>query len=172
MLELDVNFLLRTPLWPPVPTDSRRIGAFGVSQVPLLDVHELAAGKLAALFGRAASRDLFDVRELLAAMSYDAPRLRLGFVVYGGINRRDWRTVVLDDVRARPGDVDQQLVPLLRADVSPAREDLLRWTERLVAECRDRLSVLLPLRPEEVEFLDRVRKHHGIDDVSREPEDE
>lgn len=29
-----------------------------VTQVPMLDVHEVAAGKLGALFGRAASRDL------------------------------------------------------------------------------------------------------------------
>lgn len=92
-LEVDVNFLLRTPLWPIVATDSRCIGSFGVARVPMLDVHELAAGKLAALFGRAASRDLFDVRELLAAKSLDPERLRLAFVVYGGINRRDWRTV-------------------------------------------------------------------------------
>jgi len=31
----------------------------------MLDRHELAAGKLAALFGRTASRDLFGVQELL-----------------------------------------------------------------------------------------------------------
>lgn len=97
------------------PADSKRIGAFGVTQIPMLDLHELAAGKLGALFGRAASRDLFDVRELLATMPFDAERLRLGFVVYGGINRRDWRTVALDDVQADPGEVDRQLVPLLRA---------------------------------------------------------
>jgi predicted nucleotidyltransferase component of viral defense system len=162
VLEVDVNFLLRTPLWPAVPTDSKRIGAFGVAQVPLLDVHELAAGKLAALFGRAASRDLFDARELLVATPFDAARLRLGFVVYGGINRRDWRTVALDDVQADPREVDRQLVPLLRAGVSPAREDLVPWTERLVAECRDRLSALLPLRPEEIEFLDRLNDRGEI----------
>jgi len=162
VLEVDVNFLLRTPLWPAVAMDSKRIGAFGVTQVPMLDVHELAAGKLAALFGRAASRDLFDVRELLVATPFDAARLRFGFVVYGGINRRDWRTVALDDVQADPREVDRQLVPLLRAGVAPAREDLVPWTERLVAECRDRLSVLLPLRPEEIEFLNRLNDRGEI----------
>jgi len=30
--------------------------------VPVLDDHELVAGKLAALFGRSASRDVFDAR--------------------------------------------------------------------------------------------------------------
>ena len=162
VLEVDVNFLLRTPLWAPAASDSRRLGAFGVTQVPMLDVHELAAGKLGALFGRAASRDLFDARELLAATPLDAEKLRLGFVVYGGMNRRDWRTVTLDDVRAEPLDVDRQLVPLLRAGVAPAREGLGAWTDRLVAESRDRLSAVLPLRAEEIEFLARLNDRGDI----------
>jgi len=161
-LEVDVNFLLRTPLWPTVTADSRRIGAFGATRIPMLDVHELAAGKLAALFGRAASRDLFDVRELLAATSFDPERLRLGFVVYGGVNRRDWRTVTLDDVQADPREVDQQLVPLLRAGLAPTREDLAAWSDRLVAECRDCLSAVLPLRAEEVEFLEHLNDRGEI----------
>ncbi len=161
-LELDVNFLLRTPLWPPVATDSRRIGSFGVTQVPMLDIHELAAGKLAALFARAASRDLFDVRELLTGTALAGEKLRLGFVVYGGINRRDWRTIALDDVRAEPADVDRQLMPLLRAHVAPSRTQLAAWTERLVAECRDLLSAVLPFTSNEVEFLDRLNDRGEI----------
>jgi predicted nucleotidyltransferase component of viral defense system len=161
-LEVDVNFLLRTPLWPIVATDSKRIGPFGAARVPMLDVHELTAGKLAALFGRAASRDLFDVRELLAATTFDPTRLRLGFVVYGGINRRDWRTVRLDDVHADPREVDQQLVPLLRAGAAPDRAELAAWCGRLAAECRERLSALLPLRSEEIEFFDRLNDRGEI----------
>lgn len=161
-LEIDVNFLLRSPLWPTVATDSRRIGSFGVTQVPTLDVHELAAGKLAALFGRTASRDLFDVRELLTETVFDRERLRLGFVVYGGINRRDWRTVRLDELRVDPREVDQQLVPLLRAGVAPARADLGAWSERLAADCRDRLFAVLPLRAEELEFLTRLNDRGEI----------
>lgn len=161
-LEVDVNFLLRTPLWPTVTADSKRIGAFGITEVPMLEVHELAAGKLAALFGRAASRDLFDVRELLTATTFDPERLRLGFVVYGGINRRDWRTVTLDDVQVDPREVDQQLVPLLHAGVAPARADLVAWSERLAGECRERLSALLPLRAAEMEFLGHLNDQGEI----------
>lgn len=161
-LEVDVNFLLRTPLWPITTTDSRRIGAFGVTDVPMLDVHELAAGKLAALFGRAASRDLFDVRELLAATAFDPERLRLGFIVYGAINRRDWRTVSLDDLQADPREVDQQLVPLLRPGRAPARADLAAWSGQLVAECRERLGAVLPMRGAEIDFLDQLNDRGEI----------
>jgi hypothetical protein len=156
-LEVDVNFMLRTPLWPPVLADSCRLGSFGVSGIPVLDVHELVAGKLAALFGRTASRDLFDMHGLLATGSFDAERLRLGFVVYGGISRRDWRTVSLDEVQADPVDVERRLLPLLRAGAAPARADLAAWSAALVAESRGLLSAVLPLRPEEREFLDHLK---------------
>lgn len=73
-MELDLNMLLRTPLWPPVITDSHPIGAFTARQVPVLDIHELAAGKLAALFSRSASRDLFDVYNLLREPRLDTKR--------------------------------------------------------------------------------------------------
>jgi len=161
-LEVDVNFLLRVPLWPTVRADSRRIGAFDATEIPMLDLHELAAGKLAALFGRSASRDLFDAHELLARTPFDPERLRLGFVAYGGMNRRDWRSVVLDEVRVDPREVDQQLVPLLRAGAAPARTEIAAWSERLVAECCERLSVVLPLRAEETEFLERLNERGEI----------
>jgi predicted nucleotidyltransferase component of viral defense system len=161
-LEVDVNFLLRTPLWPPVMTDSMRIGTFGISGVPVLDVHELAAGKLAALFGRTASRDIFDTRELLATEAFSEERLRLGFVVYGGVNRRDWREVTIDDVQVDPGDVDRRLLPLLRGGVGPTRAELIEWSRRLVAECREYLSAVLPLRAGEMEFLEHLNDRGEI----------
>jgi len=160
-LELDMNFMLRTfmlrtPLWPHTVIGSRPVGSFTVTDVPVLDVHELAAGKLAALFSRNASRDLFDVRELLGRGSLDQARMRLGFIVYGGINRRDWREVSLDDVRADPKEVDRQLIPMLRSGTIPARDRIAEWSAQLVAECRELLSIVLPLEPEEWDFLDRL----------------
>jgi predicted nucleotidyltransferase component of viral defense system len=161
-LEVDVNYLLRTPLWPLHLLDSRTLASFKATEVPLLDVHELAAGKLAALFARSASRDLFDARELLASELLDSARLRLAFVVYGGINRRDWRAISLDDVRMDPAEADRQLLPLLRPHLSPSRSELASWTRRLVADCRELLSIVLPLGSEEISFLNRLNERGEI----------
>jgi hypothetical protein len=128
----------------------------------MLDVHELAAGKLAALFGRTASRDLFDVRGLLGAALLDPAKLRLGFVVYGGMNRRDWREVAIHDAEVDATDVDRTLLPVLRADGAPSRADLPGWTERLIRECRKLLSAVLPLEPAEIEFLTRLNDRGEI----------
>lgn len=161
-LELDVNFMLRTPLWGHTPSSSRPVGPFVVDDVPVLDVHELAAGKLAALFGRTASRDIFDAREILARGGLDRARLRLGFVVYGGINRRDWREISLDDVQTGEEDVDRRLIPMLRADIAPARRQISMWTQQLVAECKDLLAVVLPLEDPERQFLDALNDRGEI----------
>jgi predicted nucleotidyltransferase component of viral defense system len=161
-LELDVNFMLRTPMWGHALTASRPVGSFAVTDVPVLDKHELAAGKLAALFSRSASRDLFDAHQLLHRGGLDRGRMRVGFVVYGGVNRRDWRGVSIDDVQADPVDVDRRLVPMLRPDVAPAPNQIAKWTERVVEECKGFLSMVLPLHAQEREFLDALNDRGEI----------
>lgn len=161
-LELDLNFLARTPLWDPAVRDSLPIGAAVARRIRILDPHELAAGKLSALFSRDASRDLFDAHALLHRGGFDRRRLRLAFVLYGAMSRKDWRTVSVEDVRMDPVDADRRLLPLLRADVAPARRDLEAWSARLVAECREQLSIVLPLEAGEMEFLDLINGHGEI----------
>jgi predicted nucleotidyltransferase component of viral defense system len=152
-LELDTNFLLRTPLWPPLLMDSHPFGPIKATKVPVLDLHELAAGKLAALFDRSAPRDLFDACHLLRNATLDKSRLRLAIVVYGGVSRRDWRTVSIKDIHIDRTDAAQQLLPMLRSDLIPNRSDIGRWSDNIESECRSLLSGILPLTDRETQFL-------------------
>ncbi len=161
-LGLDVNFIHRIPLWDPVVRDSLQVAGSAAHSVLVLDPHELVAGKLSALFSRSVSRDLFDVHALLAREGLDRRKLRLAFVVYGAMSRRDWRTVSSDDVNMDAGEADRRLLPLLRADLVPERHGLEDWCALMVAECRDRLVGLLPLEPQEIEFLDQVNDRGEI----------
>ena len=155
-IELDLNFLLRTPLWLPVQRDSISIAQTSARRIVVLDEHELAGGKLAALFGRGASRDLFDAHGLFRRGGLNARKLRLAFVVYGAMNRRDWRSISRDEVGMDPRDAGVRLVPLFRAGAAPVREEIDRWCAAMVAELREWLGALLPFTPEEWEFLDRI----------------
>lgn len=155
-LELDINYVLRTPLWPPRRLSSHAVGPFRAADVTVLDPHELAAGKLVALLAREASRDLFDARALLSRGGLDPARLRTAFVVYGGANRVDWRNVGLDSVNADPIEVDRKLVPVLRENEAPQPAHLEPWTRALVEQCRELLGVVLPLGVPELEFLERL----------------
>lgn len=164
-VEVDVNFMLRTPLWPAARRDSHPVGGEKATQVLIVEDHELVAGKLAALLARSASRDLFDAREILRRPGLDRANLRLGFVVYGGLNRVDWREISVEHVRTTAADVDSQLVPMLRLDVRPAKADIAAWTETLVRETRALMSAVLPLEAHELEFLERL---NGAGDVAPE----
>ena len=155
-LELDLNFMFRIPLWPIIRRDSRSVGSYQAKGIPVLDIHELAAGKLAALMSRHASRDLFDAHLLLTRGALDPEKLRLGFVLYGAMNRKDWRTVRLDDVVLNTHEVENQLVPLVRRDFAENMANSKDWAARLVTECRSGLDAVLPMRSGEKAFLDRL----------------
>jgi predicted nucleotidyltransferase component of viral defense system len=153
-LEVDLNFMFRIPLWPIEPIDSRSIGSYKATAIPVLDIHEIAAGKLAALMARHAGRDLFDAHLLLTQGGLDAGKLRLAFVVYGAMNRKDWRTVSLDNVAYETGEIEIQLRPVLRQGAIAGPSET--WGRQLVEECRQALGVVLPLNAAEREFLDRL----------------
>ena len=112
-IDVDVNYMYRVPLWPIRSADSHPVGSWQATDIPMLDIHELAAGKLAALLSRRRARDLFDCRQLLLLDTLDPSRLRIAFVVYGAMNRRDWRTVTVDDVAFDPRELSSQLLPSL-----------------------------------------------------------
>ncbi|MFN7097704.1 MAG: nucleotidyl transferase AbiEii/AbiGii toxin family protein [Gammaproteobacteria bacterium] len=93
IIEVDLNFLDRVPLWPIKQLSSFKLNQFQAINIPVQDIHELAAGKLRALFSRNSSRDLFDAYLLLINDEIDMEKLRLGFIVYGASSRVDWRNI-------------------------------------------------------------------------------
>ena len=152
-LEVDLNFMFRQPLWDIQSVDSHTIGDFRATNIPIVDIHELAAGKLCALLARQQARDLFDSHQLLNHEDLEQKRLRLAFVVYGAMNRKDWRTVSLQDVDLADDELSRQLLPLLRIRSAEGDKSPASYGKRLVKECRDRLSVVLPFSDSETEFL-------------------
>ncbi len=159
-LEIDLNFMFRVPLWPVTSMQSVNVGTYSASAIPVLDLHELAAGKLVALFARQASRDIFDAHQLLTTGGLNPDRLRLAFLLYGAMNRRDWRTISLDDVNCDVLELDNKLLPVLSRSV---REKLqANWTLRMIEVCREHLSGLVQFTPRETEFLDRLLDYGEI----------
>ena len=127
-----------------------------------VDIHELAAGKLVALLARHASRDLFDAHQLLTHGQLDAKRLRLAFVVYGAMNRKDWREVSVKDVKADAEELERYLVPLLQRGSLDGVGMAARWAKRLAAECRKGFRMVLPLNKSELEFLDELLDNEEV----------
>ena len=161
-VDVDINYMYRVPLWPITVMDSRRVGDWQATGVPVVDVHELAAGKLAALLSRQRARDLFDSRLIFSIDALDLGRLRTAFVVYGAMNRRDWRTVSTGDVSFDAAELANQLAPALRGGAEQSIE-VGGYGQTLVDECRHALSALLPFTDGERAFLDRLLDEGEID---------
>ena len=161
-VDVDINYMYRVPLWPITVMASRRVGDWQATGVPVVDVHELAAGKLAALLSRQRARDLFDSRLIFSIDALDLGRLRTAFVVYGAMNRRDWRTVSTGDVSFDAAELANQLAPALRGGAEQSIE-VGGYGQTLVDECRHALSALLPFTEGERAFLDRLLDGGEID---------
>ncbi|MDP2182056.1 MAG: nucleotidyl transferase AbiEii/AbiGii toxin family protein [Actinomycetota bacterium] len=160
-LELDLNFLLRTPLWPVRQMPAKWASGSAPLTYPVLDIHELAAGKLAALFGRTSGRDVYDTVRILESAQLDLERLRLGFVVYGAASRRDWCEIRVEDIATDPTEVARQVLPMLRGDARPAAGELDDWLSGLLARARVALESVLPLADHEAEFI-RLVNEEGV----------
>ena len=152
-IDVDVNYMYRVPLWPVTPRLSRPLGNWSPAEFPVIDLYELAAGKLAALFARRTARDLFDSRLIFSIEDLDIEKLRVAFVLYGAMNRGDWRRISADDIDFDPLELTRQLIPALH--VEGTRElQAADYGEALVEDCHTALSALLPFTDSERRFLD------------------
>lgn len=162
-LEVDLNFMFRQPLWDIQPADSHPLGDFQSKSIPVLHMHELAAGKLAALLARGQARDLFDCHRILNMDDLERDRLRIAFVAYGGMNRKDWRTVSIEDVNLDASELTRLLIPTLHVRLIKEQGSPEEYGARLVKECREGLSAVLPFSDAEREFLDLLLDRGVID---------
>lgn len=162
-LEVDLNFMFRQPLWDTRYRDSVALGRYQTSGIPVLDDHELAAGKLAALIARTQARDLLDCRSIARSLKLDPKLLRIAFVAYGGMNRKDWREVSISDIEYDPGDLTAKLMPTLHGSAVPTGFVASEYGQHLVDECKAYLSTVLPLKEHELAFLNALLEEGRVD---------
>ena len=163
-VKVEINFIQRIPIWPPVRQTPCLVGTRQTMDALILDEHELAGGKLAALLARRTGRDLFDGHALLLKRPLDPLRLRLAFVLYGGMNIEDWRKLQPSDIDKAIEDFERNLIPLLRqATLDALGENRSVWGHQLAAECREALAVVLPFTEKELHFLNRLNNEGEIE---------
>ena len=131
--------------------------------IALPDVHELAAGKLAALPARGQARGLSTVTRSSPLRESTENDSRLAFVAYGGMNRKDWRTVSIADVDFDPGELARLLIPTLNRRFLEKQGPPAEYGDRLVKECRAKLEAILPFNDPECEFLNLLLEKGAID---------
>lgn len=161
-LEIDINFMYRHPLLPIVLKNFQLSGHDNL-QAPVLDIHELAAGKLTALFDRKVSRDLYDAHTLLTRVNMEKTKLRLIFVVYIAMTGIEVSTLIPDTIQYDLTDLKNRLFPVLHQKGLPrSLPDLKTWVNKLLIELKDSITIILPLEKHEIEFIQLIRKSRVI----------
>jgi predicted nucleotidyltransferase component of viral defense system len=161
-LEIDLNYMYRMPLWDVCWRSSS--SWLSSTTIPTLDIHELAAGKLQALLGRKASRDLFDSHQLLTTWQLDNEKLRMAFTIYTAMRYESWKNISLDQVEFTVKEIRDQLLPVLRKATIPSAslKNITTWAEKLIEECKVSLGKVFPFNEHEQEFLERIQNFGEI----------
>lgn len=155
-LEVDVNYMARQPLFGAAVMNSIDFGGARANGVPVLDLHEIVAGKLVALIDRRAARDLFDARRILAIEGLDWAAIKAAVLALGASGRRDWRLASIDDIGADSRELRQKLAICLPRDHFSGPGGIDAWIADSVALARERLAFLFDLSAAERGFLDGV----------------
>jgi predicted nucleotidyltransferase component of viral defense system len=155
-LEVDLNFMYRQPLFDISIVDSHPFGNFQAKKIPVLDLHEIVAGKLTALLSRGQARDLYDCYQILSMHDIKHDYLRIAFVVYGAMNRKDWRAISIEGIDFDASELARQLIPTLNIEIQKKNIPPAKFGEKLLDNCKKALSLVLPLKDTEVEFLNRL----------------
>ncbi len=162
-LEVDLNYMFRVPLWEIQKTVSKSAGGRKTSATPILNLHELAAGKLTALFARNVARDLFDAHHFLTQITFEPSRLRLAFVLYLAMSSVDWQKISADSLSFDEKDFRQQLLPVAPQDLIDMQKGSHSWAKTMLAHCKQALPILLPFQENEKAFLRSVSEEGEID---------
>lgn len=162
-IEVDLNYMARGPLFGVQTMSSTPLGGVSATGIPVLDLHEVVAGKLVALLDRTAARDLFDARRILETQTLDWSLVRVGVLAWGAAGRRDWREASLDDIGGDPRELKQKLAICLPRDFFEAAGGVDRWIADSVAPCRAGLASLFERTAGEAAFLDHLLDAGEID---------
>lgn len=151
-IELDVNFLHRVPLVPPVERDGWTPDLDFPCRAVLAGTEEILAGKILALLDRGAPRDLYDVASMAGGrFAYDADLFRSLFVALSGVLDR---AVTAYAVPHRPtlsqAELQEQVTPVLRRGERPDQAALTASITPLV-------SSLVTLSEAEREYVEQIQ---------------
>lgn len=162
-LEIDLNFMYRVPLLPITFKKSCNVGKKSIDNIPTLDIHELAAGKLSALIDRSLGRDLFDAYNLLTNKNLNIETLRLIFTVYAGMSRKkDFRLILPKKLNFDFKELQNRLLPLLSKQELLKITNKKKWAKDILITTYNKLDTILPFRENEISFLKALMKFGEI----------
>ena len=163
-LTVDANVASRGPLFSIERLNSVPLGDVIVRNIPVLDRHEVIAGKFVALIARNRSRDLFDACQVLQLTNLNWAWIKAGVLALGATNRVDWRTMSFAGKQFDPMETRNKFSDLLpRHTRLVEMQEIKDWIEESTESCREKVEYLLDYTDNELKFLDGILDHGTID---------
>lgn len=162
-IEIDLNFMYRTPLLHTSRKTSIVLAEQKIDQLLLLDLHELASGKLTALVDRGAGRDLFDAYHLFQHPDIDLEKLRLLFVIYAAMSqKKNYLNIEPHHIVADTENLKNKLIPVLKNNYQDTFSSIPEWIAHLTEEVQAQFKKLLPLTESEQHFIQQAQQEGTI----------
>jgi Nucleotidyl transferase AbiEii toxin, Type IV TA system len=86
-IQVDDNYMYRKPFIGTSVMNSVPLGGYTANKIPVVDLREIAAGKIIAMAARSASRDLYDAWRLLHGERLDWKQVKLATLAIGAATR-------------------------------------------------------------------------------------
>jgi predicted nucleotidyltransferase component of viral defense system len=162
-IEIDLNFMYREPLFPIQKLDSVTLCGKQVKAFPVLEIHELAAGKLTALIERKAGRDFFDADAIFNNKSIDYEKLRLVFTLYSAMcTKKNLLDIKIEDITVDQEDLKNKLIPVMSSRFDSNQSSMDKWIDSLLKNIQEGFLKLLPFSKVESNFIHAVRSGSEI----------
>lgn len=162
-LEVDINYMMREPLFGVHAMNSIKLGDYQAQDVPVVDQHEIIAGKLVALLSRQAARDLFDATRIFAMDGLDWRAIRAAMHAIGATGKKDWRKASVDTIKVTKAEFGNNLLSCLPRAHLEQFGGQKAWTGDAIELCKERLAPILDFTAGERAFLDGVIEKGEID---------
>lgn len=154
-IEVDLNYLFRLPLEPPIQRTLWQPGEIGRPQITMVSIVELVIGKLLAFIDWAAVRDIWDVGRFseIVPEVIKSQWFRAHFIAMSATLAHPLYDYSLDRIKKRisPVKIESNLIPMLS-------HASLQTVEATVHQAFDMIRSLLPLTPHEKEYIKEVTK--------------
>ncbi len=146
-LELDINYVFRSPIGKPIERILKIFPDSREYKVNLVSKEEMFAGKIIAALDRSLARDVYDIYNIIDFTDYDKVLFKKAVIFLGVAMKKDFRTISPSEVLSiSDNDFNNSLKPLLRDDNNISKDILLKKVEPFV-------SKLLVFSPEESKFV-------------------
>ncbi len=176
-LEVEINYLHRVTVLDAIRKTAVQVSDEPACQFLVLAEEELLAGKYKAMIDRTHPRDLYDLYRFEAAKpAPDRTLLRRLTLLLCATLRHDLNTYTLERcLRTRPGELETQLYPLLRAGdrptleemqsvVAPELEAILKLSSRseFLQDIAQGLYSPAKLFPDRADLVERIAAHPAL----------